>query len=79
MRELPAVDLLDPGAPRFPVALAVGVNECVGEDPEQPRLEVGALLELVERCISLREGLLHQVIRVSWVPRHLHPSRVQLI
>jgi len=74
--ELPVLDLFGAGALRFPLAFAVGV----GQDPEQPRLEVGAFLELVERRVGPGEGLLDQVLGVSSVHsdaiyQHLHQDR----
>src|SRR5712675_30354 len=77
--ELPVPDLFGAGALRFPLPLAVGIDEGVGQDPEQPRLEVSAFLELVERRVGPREGLLHQVFGVSSVVRHPHRGRVQLV
>jgi hypothetical protein len=41
-RELPVLDVLGGRLLRLPLALAVGVDERVGEDPVEPGLEVGA-------------------------------------
>ena len=42
-RELPVLDLLGLRLLRLALLLAVGVDEGVGQDPVQPRLEVRAL------------------------------------
>src|SRR5215470_6527199 len=77
--ELPVLYLLRPRPLRFTLPLAVGVDEGVGEDPEQPCLQVRAGLELVERGVGLGEGLLDQVFGVRRVAGHPHPGRVELI
>ena len=77
--KLPVLDLLGTGPLRFTLPFAIGVDEGVGEDPEQPRLQVRARLELVERGVGLGKGLLHQVLGVGRVAGHPHPGRVQLI
>src|SRR5205807_5812520 len=46
---------------------AVGVDERVGEDPVQPGLEVGALLEPAEAAVGLQVGRLHEVFGVGRV------------
>jgi hypothetical protein len=77
--ELPVLNVLGAGPLRLTLPLAVGVDERVGQDPEQPRLEVGARLELVEGRIRLGERLLNQVLRVGRVARHAHGRGVQLV
>jgi hypothetical protein len=46
-------------------ALAVGGG--IGQNPEQPGVEIGARLELVESTECLHHGLLHQVLRIGLV------------
>src|SRR5829696_1248744 len=78
-RELPVLDVLGGRLLRLPLTLAVGVDERVGEDPVEPGLEVGALLELVEGGEGLDERLLHQVLGVGRVAGHPHRRRVELV
>src|SRR5262249_38714063 len=77
--ELPVLHLLSPGPLRLTLPLAVGVDEGVGEDPEQPCLQVRAGLELLERGVGLGEGLLYQVFGVRRVSGHPHTGCVDLI
>src|SRR5713101_179914 len=77
--QLPVFDLLGTGPLWLALLLAVGVDEGVGQDPEQPGLQVGARLELMERGIRLGERLLYQVLGIRRVARHAHPRGVQLI
>ena len=58
-------------------ASPVGVDERVGQDPVQPGLEVGPLLERPERPVGLQVGLLHQVLGVGGVARHAQGRAVQ--
>ena len=64
---------------RLALLLPVGVDEGVREDPVEPGLEVGARLELVERGVGLREGLLHQVLGICGVAGHAHRRGVELV
>src|SRR5215470_11809018 len=77
--KLPVLDFLGARPLRLALPLAVGVDEGIGEDTEQPRLQVGAVLVLMEGAIRLRERLLHQVLGVSRIARHPHRRRIQLI
>src|SRR6266699_2707644 len=77
--ELPVLNLLGTRPLRLTLPLAVGVDERVRQDPEQPRLEVRAGLELMEGRIRLGEGLLHQVLGVGRIAGHPHTRRIQLI
>ena len=77
--QLPVLDLFGAGPLRLALLLAVAVDERVGQDAEQPRLQVGARLELVERRVRLGERLLDQVLGIRRVPRHPQPGRVELI
>src|SRR5205823_3945962 len=56
---------------------SIGVDERVGEDAVQPRLEVGPLLEGVEGAIRLEIRLLHQILGIGWVPGHAQSGRVE--
>src|SRR6266849_5924659 len=78
-RQLPVLDLFRTRALRLALPLAVGVDEGIGQDPEQPRLQVRALLELVEGRVGLGEGLLDQVFRIRRVAGHPKRRGVQLI
>src|SRR6185437_16251231 len=55
--KLPVLDLLGAGSLRLTLPFAIGVDERVGQDSEQPGLEVRAVLILMERTVGLREGL----------------------
>src|ERR1700691_5903405 len=77
--ELPVLDFLGARPLRLPLALAIGINERVGQDAEQPGFQVRAVLVLMERTVRLGEGLLHQVLGISWIAGHPHRRRVQLI
>jgi hypothetical protein len=63
--DLPVGDLLGGALLRLALLLAVGVDERVRQDAVQPGLEVGALLELVERRERLDERLLDEVLGVG--------------
>ncbi len=58
--------------------LAVAVDVGVGEDPVQPRLEVGAGLEGVVGPVGLEKRLLHHVLGVGGVAGHPQGRRVEL-
>ena len=73
--QLPVLDLFGTGPLRLALLLAVAVDEGVGQDPEQPGLQVRARLELVEGRIRLGEGLLDQVLGIGRVAGHPHPRR----
>src|SRR3954452_21913023 len=77
--ELPVLDLLGRALQRLPLRLAVVVDERVGEDAVEPRLEREAFLELMERGERLDEGFLDKVFRVCRVARHPQRSEVQLV
>ncbi len=77
--ELPVLDLLGRAALGFTLLLAVRVDEGVGQNAVQPRLEVGALAELVEGRVRLGVGLLDQVLRVGGVARHAQRRGVHLV
>jgi hypothetical protein len=77
--QLPVLDLFRAGPLRLTLLLAVAVDEGVGQDAEQPRLEVRPRLELVERRIGLGERLLDEVFGVRRVAGHAQPGRVELI
>jgi hypothetical protein len=76
---LPVLGVPGPRALRFPLPRAVGVDKGVREDPEQPGLEVGALLEQVERRVRRTEGVLHQVFGVGPVVGHPHRGGIYLV
>jgi hypothetical protein len=78
-RQLPVLDFLGAGPLRLALSLPVGVDKGVGQDPEQPRLQVRALLELVERGVRLGERLLYQVLGVGRVAGHPERGGVELI
>src|SRR6185369_4497895 len=59
--------------------LAVVVDEGVLHDLEQPRLEVGPLLELVVVAVCLEVGLLNQILGVLRVARHSIGGVVQRV
>src|SRR5690606_9471240 len=59
--------------------LAVLVDEVVREDPVQPRLEVGALTELVVGGERLGDGLLDEILGVGRVAGQPHGGRVELL
>ena len=63
----------------FQASTPVFVDESVGEDPEQPRLQVRAGVELVPRPHRLQEGVLNQVLRLGGVPSQLAGDRVERI
>src|SRR5690606_10695259 len=77
--KLPVLNVLRTGLPRLALLLAVGVDEGVGEDPVEPRLEVRPLLELVERSEGFGERLLDEVLRVRRIAGHPQRRRVQLV
>src|SRR5580693_3175899 len=77
--QLPVLDFLRAGALRLALSLAIGVDKGVGQDPEQPRLEVRALLELVEGGVRFGERLLYQVLGVRRVASHPKRRGVQLV
>ena len=62
---------------RLALLLAVRVDERVREDPVEPRLEVGARLELVEAAIRAQVGLLHEVLGVGRVAGQAQRRPVQ--
>ena len=62
-----------------PLLGPVGVDERVGEDPVQPRLQVRALLERVEAAEPAQIRLLHEVFRVGLVAGHPHRGRIELV
>ncbi len=51
-------------------AAAVAVDERVGQDPEQPGLEVRARLELIAGAHRLDDGVLDQILGLGGAPRH---------
>ena len=55
----------------------VGVDIGVGEDAEQPRLEVRAFLEVAVAAVRAEVGLLHEILCVGGVARHTQRSSVQ--
>src|SRR3954464_537510 len=57
----------------------VAVDEGVGEDLEEPRLHVGAALELVEEAERAQEGVLHQILGVPLVLRQPEGRRIELV
>ena len=77
--QLPVLDLFRARPLRLALLLAVAVDEGIGQDAEQPRLQVRAGLELVERRVRLGERLLHEVLGIRRVTRHPQPRRVELI
>ena len=79
VRELPVFDLLGRRLLRLTLSLAVVVDERVGEDAVEPRLEGGAFLELMEGRKSLDERLLDEVLSVGRLARHPERRRVQLV
>jgi hypothetical protein len=77
--ELPVLDVLGHRLLRLPLLLAVVVDEGVGQDPVEPRLQVGARAELVEGGVRLGERLLHQVLGIGRVAGHPHRGAVELV
>ena len=77
--ELPVFQFINGALVGLALLLAVRVDEGVGEDAVQPRLEVGSLLVLRERGEGLHEGLLHEVLRVGGVARHAHGRCIKLV
>jgi len=55
---------------RLPHLLSVAVDEGVGEDPLQPRVEVAALPERGKIRIGLDEGVLHEVFCIRVLVGH---------
>ena len=76
--EVHVLDVGEIGLGRPPLARAVRVDEGVGEDPEQPRPQVGALGEAAEPAVRPQVGVLHEVLGVGLVARHPQGGRVQL-
>ena len=60
-------------------AAAVLVDEGVGEDPEQPRLQVRAGVELVPRPHRLEERVLDEILGLGRVAGQLAGDRVQRV
>jgi hypothetical protein len=58
---------------------AILVDERVGQDAEEPSLEVGAGVKLVTRAHRLDEGVLHQVLGVRRVARQLARDAVHRV
>ena len=77
--QLPVLELVDGALVGGALVLPVRVDERVGEDAVQPRLQVRALLEARERRERLHERLLHEVAGIRGVPRHPKSGRIQLI
>src|SRR4030095_13388150 len=77
--QLPVLDLLGRLLRRLPLSLAVTVDEGIGQDTVQPRLEVGPRRELVEGTVGPGEGVLDQVLGVGRVTRHPHRRGVHLV
>src|SRR5699024_11651409 len=77
--QLPVLDLFGPGAFRFTLLLAIRVDEGVGENAVQPRLEVRSRFELMERTESLGEGLLNEVLGIRGISGHPQCRGVELI
>ena len=78
-RHLPVLQLLGGLLDRLSLPLAVGVDVGVGEDPVEPRLEVGAVAVLVERGERLGKALLYEVFGVGAVAGHPQRRRVELV
>ena len=78
-RQLPVGDLVGRVLRGLALLLAVAVDVGVGQDPVQPRLEVGALAERAEAGVRLDHGLLQQVLGVGRIPRHAQRTAVQLV
>ena len=76
--DLPVLDLVG-DLLRLALLLAVGVDVRVGEDAVQPRLEVGARRELVERAERLGVGLLDEVLGVVRAAGHAQAGGVELV
>ena len=64
------LDLGKVDAARLELLLPVVVDERVLQDLEEPRLQVGPLLEFVVVLVCLEEGLLDQVLGVLGAPGH---------
>ena len=75
--EVQVLDVVELGLLGAALAGPVGVDERVGQDPVQPGLEVGALLEGPERPVRLEVGLLDQVLGVGGVARHAQGRAVE--
>ena len=58
---------------------AVAVDEGVGEDLEEPGLDVGAALELVEEAVGPHAGVLHEVLGVALVLGQPEGRRVERV
>ena len=56
---------------------AVVVDESVGEDLVQPRLQVRALLEAPEASVGLQVGLLHKVLSIGRISGHPERGGIQ--
>ena len=60
-------------------APAVAVDEGVGQDLEQPGLDVGAPLEALEEPVGPQQRVLHQVLGVALVPRQPDGGAVERV
>src|SRR4029078_10952096 len=61
------------------LAAAVGVDEGVREDAEEPRLQIRARRELLTETESPYVGLLHQILRVGLRSGHAQGGAVQRV
>ncbi len=58
---------------------AIPVDEGVRQDLEEPGLHVGAALELVEEAVGAEEGVLDEVLCVTFVLRQPQGGRVERV
>jgi hypothetical protein len=73
------VDVVQLGGLRLARPLAVGVDKGVGEDPEEPRLEIRAGSELLAEAERADIGFLHEVFCVRLRSRHPERRSVQRV
>ena len=64
---------------RLTLLLAVGIDVGVGEDAEEPRLEVRALLVGLKGSEGLHVGLLNEVVGIGRITRFAHRVTVELV
>ena len=76
--EVEVLNLVEVDLVRAPRLLAIPVDIGVGEDPVEPRLQVGARLKGVVGAVGLEEGFLHDILGVRRVARHTEGGRIEL-
>ena len=73
------MDLVEVHLGRLQLLLAIGVDERVLHDLEEPRLEVGALGETGVVLVRLEVGLLDEVLGVFYRAGHAQGALVELV